>query len=48
MIPVTKSFLPPINEYTKYLESIWNSQWLTNRGPLVLSLEDKLKALATL
>ncbi len=44
MIPVTKSFLPPINEYTKYLESIWNSQWLTNRGPLVLSLEDKLKA----
>ncbi len=43
MINVTKTFLPPIEEYTKLLESIWESQWLTNRGALVLALEEKLK-----
>jgi len=43
MIPVTKSFLPPIEEYQAQLKRIWSSQWLTNRGPLVLELEEKLK-----
>lgn len=43
MINVTKSFLPPIEEYTAYLEKIWQNQWLTNNGPLLLELEAKLK-----
>ncbi|MEQ1587146.1 MAG: DegT/DnrJ/EryC1/StrS family aminotransferase [Cyclobacteriaceae bacterium] len=43
MIYVTKPFLPPRAEYEKYLEGIWNRQWLTNNGPLVNELELKLK-----
>lgn len=43
MIPVTKPFLPPIQEYQEYLNGIWKRQWLTNNGPLVNELELKLK-----
>jgi len=43
MIPVTKPFLPPKGEYDKYLEGIWQRNWLTNNGPLVNELELKLK-----
>ena len=43
MIPVTKPFLPPIEMYSKYVEGIWERQWLTNHGPLVNELELKLK-----
>lgn len=43
MIPVTKSFLPPLEEYNSQIARVWSNQWLTNRGPLVLELEDKLK-----
>ena len=43
MINVTKTFFPPIEEYTRQLERIWANQWLTNRGELVLELEEKLK-----
>ena len=43
MITVTKTFFPPIAEYQEQLERIWHNQWLTNRGELVLELEDKLK-----
>lgn len=43
MITVTKTFLPPIEEYTKQVQRAWNNQWLTNRGELVLELEQKLK-----
>lgn len=42
-INVTKVFLPPLAEYNEYLEIIWRNQWLTNRGELVLKLEEKLK-----
>lgn len=44
MIPVTKTFLPPIEAYQLQLQRIWENQWLTNRGELVLELEEKLKA----
>jgi len=44
MINVTKSFLPPIENYTKLLEGIWSRAHLTNNGPLLLELEEKLKA----
>ncbi len=43
MINVTKTFLPPIEEYQDILQGAWDKQWLTNRGELVLELEDKLK-----
>lgn len=43
MIPVTKPFLPPIEEYNAYLEGVWQRNWLTNNGPLVNDLELKLK-----
>ena len=43
MINVTKSYLPPIEEYQKYLSKIWENSWLTNQGPLVTELEQKLK-----
>ncbi|WP_367773670.1 DegT/DnrJ/EryC1/StrS family aminotransferase [Flavobacterium sp. WC2421] len=43
MINVTKTFLPPIAEYNKQVQRAWDNQWLTNRGGLVLELEEKLK-----
>jgi dTDP-4-amino-4,6-dideoxygalactose transaminase len=43
MIPVTKPFLPKLEEYQILLEQIWQRQWLTNNGPLVNKLELDLK-----
>lgn len=43
MINVTRSFMPPIEEYQKYLEQIWESRYLTNEGPLLNKLNDRLK-----
>ncbi|TVQ51008.1 MAG: DegT/DnrJ/EryC1/StrS family aminotransferase [Saprospirales bacterium] len=43
-IPVTKPFLPPLEEYKQLLEGIWERNWLTNNGPLVEELEQKLKS----
>lgn len=43
MIPVTKPFLPPVEEYERYVRDIWKRNWLTNNGPLVNDLELKLK-----
>jgi dTDP-4-amino-4,6-dideoxygalactose transaminase len=42
MIPVTKTFFPPIEEYQAQIARIWSNKWLTNRGELVLELEEKL------
>ena len=42
MLHVTKSFLPDLKEYVKYLEKIWDSHHLTNDGPFVKELEYKL------
>lgn len=42
MIPVTKSFLPPIEEFMAQVQRAYNNQWLTNRGELVVELEHKL------
>ena len=41
-IYVTKSFMPPIEEYEKYLEHIYASGILTNQGPLVKEFEKKM------
>jgi dTDP-4-amino-4,6-dideoxygalactose transaminase len=43
MIPVTKTFLPPQEEYNSFLKRAWDKAWLTNRGELTIELEDKLK-----
>ena len=43
MINVTQSFLPPIDEYSKILQKSWDKKWITNRGELIIELENKLK-----
>lgn len=44
MINVTKAYLPDINKYKKYIDKIYASNQLTNYGPLVQELEEKLKS----
>jgi dTDP-4-amino-4,6-dideoxygalactose transaminase len=41
-IPVTRPFLPPLNEFTPYLEKIWRSKILTNGGHFHNQLERAL------
>jgi dTDP-4-amino-4,6-dideoxygalactose transaminase len=43
-IQVTEPFLPPLEEYVKYLEGIWDRNILTNNGPLVRELETRIQA----
>jgi len=43
MIPVTKPFLPPRDEYQELIDQVWQRNWLTNNGPLVNKLELELK-----
>jgi dTDP-4-amino-4,6-dideoxygalactose transaminase len=43
MIQVTQPFSPPIEEYEKFLQGIWERNWFTNNGPLVKELEQSLK-----
>lgn len=43
MIPITKPFMPPVEEYEAYVKKIWENGWLTNNGPMVRELEKKLK-----
>lgn len=43
MINVTKTFLPPQEEYNNIVKRAWDKIWLTNRGELTLDLESKLK-----
>ena len=38
---VTKTFLPPIDEYQTYINEIWKSNQLTNQGPLLREFEEK-------
>lgn len=40
---VTQAFLPPKEEYQAYLDKIYETNWLTNNGPLLQELEHKLK-----
>ncbi|OHA68770.1 MAG: hypothetical protein A3I38_02290 [Candidatus Wildermuthbacteria bacterium RIFCSPLOWO2_02_FULL_47_10] len=43
MIFVTRTKLPPIHRYYKYLQQIWANNWVTNNGQLVQELELKLR-----
>jgi dTDP-4-amino-4,6-dideoxygalactose transaminase len=42
-INVTKTFLPPIEEYVAYVEKIWESGQLTNQGPLLKEFETRVE-----
>jgi dTDP-4-amino-4,6-dideoxygalactose transaminase len=42
MINVTKTFLPPFEEYTHLLQRAWDNEWITNNGQLLQELEAKL------
>ncbi len=42
-INVTKTYLPPFEEYTAILKRAWDKGWLTNNGELVQELEAKLR-----
>jgi len=39
---VTQPFLPPLDEFTPYLEKIWQEKWLTNNGSFHKKFEEKL------
>src|SRR4051794_18929989 len=43
-IYVTQPFMPPLEEFTPYLEKIWQNKWLTNGGPFHQELEAQLAA----
>lgn len=45
MIHVTQTYLPLIEDYTELLKRAWDKKWITNRGELVLELEEKLQKL---
>lgn len=45
MLNVTKTFLPPLSEYTSYLEKIWKNGQVTNEGQFVKELETELSKL---
>jgi dTDP-4-amino-4,6-dideoxygalactose transaminase len=34
-IYVTRPFLPPLEEFSKGLQEIWENRWLTNNGPIL-------------
>ena len=42
-INVTRTFLPPLEDYLFYIQQIWDTNQLTNNGPLVNELEARLK-----
>jgi dTDP-4-amino-4,6-dideoxygalactose transaminase len=42
-IYISRTKLPPLAKYVKYLKRIWKSNWLTNDGEMVRELENSLK-----
>ena len=47
-IYVTKTFLPPYEEYCRLLTKIWDTSVVTNQGPYVHELEQKIQKLLNL
>ena len=41
-IYVTRPSMPPLSDYTRYLEGIWERKWLTNEGDLHRQFEAEL------
>ena len=42
IIPVTRPYLPPVEKYQALVADIYRRGWLTNNGPLLQELEDRL------
>lgn len=42
MINITKTYLPDIDKYKQYVDEIYANGWVTNNGPLVQRLEQRL------
>ena len=42
-ILVTRSSMPPMEEYIEEIKEMWNSHWLTNMGPKHRELQTKLE-----
>ena len=42
-VRVTRSSMPPFEEYTEMIKVLWDSHWLTNMGDLHNRLEESLK-----
>ena len=42
-IYVTRPFLPPLEEYARGLEEIWENKWLTNNGPILKRFTQELR-----
>jgi len=45
MVYVTKTYLPDKEKYKSYIDRIYHSGWVTNRGELVIELEKRLAEL---
>ena len=43
MINVTRSFMPPMEEYMREIAPLWESRWLTNNGQLHQKFETELR-----
>lgn len=43
MIPVTKTFFPPREDFEHHIDRVWKNQWLTNGGELFKELSLELK-----
>ena len=43
MINVTRSFLPPMEEYMAEIAPLWESRWLTNMGAIHQKFEAGLR-----
>ncbi|MBL7214320.1 MAG: DegT/DnrJ/EryC1/StrS family aminotransferase [Phycisphaerae bacterium] len=43
-IYVTRPFLPPLKDFCKGLEEVWDSRWLTNNGPVVTRYAQELRS----
>jgi len=41
-IYVTRPFLPPLDEFSKALQGVWASGWLTNNGPVLQRFQKEL------
>ena len=42
-ILVTRSSMPPFEEYVEKIKTLWDTHWLTNMGAYHIELEEKLK-----
>ena len=42
-IPVTRPYFPPIEKYTRLVENVYENGWLTNGGPVLDELTQRLK-----